>query len=336
MKTVADRVGVSMMTVSRAMRNQGKVSPATRRRVIDAAEKLGYRPNPLIGALMGELRRTRPSKITPDTIAFLTFHSTEDGWRSAYSPNALFSGARARAENLGFKLEPYWARAPGMSGRRFSRMLRTRGIAGVVYAPYPIGLPPESTIQLDWDSFAPVALGFSMSDPEIHRVSLDHFRSTRTAIGKLLERGYRRIGLAASSLADERLDHHWLAAYTYCQTTLPEHERIPPFMSAEPRREGFEKWVRQYQPDAILGNIGLEWLRELGDGVPDDRAYVVLSCPPNSRDFAGMCYDYHGMGAVAVDLVVEQLYHNERGIPQIPKLVMIPGKWNEGGTVLPG
>jgi LacI family transcriptional regulator len=42
---VAREVGVSMMTVSRVINDKGEVSPMTRQRVLDAIERLGYRPS---------------------------------------------------------------------------------------------------------------------------------------------------------------------------------------------------------------------------------------------------------------------------------------------------
>lgn len=45
MADVAREVGVSIMTVSRVINGKGDVSPATRERVLDAIERLGYRPS---------------------------------------------------------------------------------------------------------------------------------------------------------------------------------------------------------------------------------------------------------------------------------------------------
>ena len=45
MADVAREVGVSMMTVSRVINDKGDVSAATRQRVLDAVERLGYRPS---------------------------------------------------------------------------------------------------------------------------------------------------------------------------------------------------------------------------------------------------------------------------------------------------
>jgi LacI family transcriptional regulator len=42
---VARKAGVSLMTVSRVVNDKGEISPATRRRVLDVIEQLGYRPS---------------------------------------------------------------------------------------------------------------------------------------------------------------------------------------------------------------------------------------------------------------------------------------------------
>jgi LacI family transcriptional regulator, gluconate utilization system Gnt-I transcriptional repressor len=55
---VAARAGVSMMTVSRTLRQPDAVSPATRRRVHDAIKKLGYLPNNIAGGLRTKRSRT--------------------------------------------------------------------------------------------------------------------------------------------------------------------------------------------------------------------------------------------------------------------------------------
>ena len=45
LKDIAAAAGVHAMTVSRALRNTGRMRAATRQRVVEAAQKLGYRPH---------------------------------------------------------------------------------------------------------------------------------------------------------------------------------------------------------------------------------------------------------------------------------------------------
>src|SRR4051812_9774003 len=60
MKTIAAEVGVSVMTVSLALRNHPRISRATRQRVQTVATRLGYRSNPMVASLMTQIRSSRP------------------------------------------------------------------------------------------------------------------------------------------------------------------------------------------------------------------------------------------------------------------------------------
>ena len=68
LRQIASELGVSMMTVSRALRGSPEVSPATKERILAAAERLKYRPNRVVNAfktgrtgLVGVM--VRPSKL---------------------------------------------------------------------------------------------------------------------------------------------------------------------------------------------------------------------------------------------------------------------------------
>ncbi|MBN2711573.1 MAG: LacI family DNA-binding transcriptional regulator, partial [Planctomycetes bacterium] len=45
LKDIADASGVSIRTVSRALKQSGYVGEETRERIMEAAKRLGYRPN---------------------------------------------------------------------------------------------------------------------------------------------------------------------------------------------------------------------------------------------------------------------------------------------------
>lgn len=54
LRDVSEASGVSEMTVSRVLRNRGDVSDATRKKVLQAAKRLGYVPNKIAGALASQ------------------------------------------------------------------------------------------------------------------------------------------------------------------------------------------------------------------------------------------------------------------------------------------
>ena len=45
MKDIADELGVSVMTVSKVLRNEGRISTVTRQRILQRIKELGYQPN---------------------------------------------------------------------------------------------------------------------------------------------------------------------------------------------------------------------------------------------------------------------------------------------------
>lgn len=51
MKTIADKLGISIGTVDRALKNRGRINENTRQQVLEMADKLGYRPNVLASTL---------------------------------------------------------------------------------------------------------------------------------------------------------------------------------------------------------------------------------------------------------------------------------------------
>lgn len=331
MKTIAERAGVSLMSVSRALRNERGISPATRKRILKVADRLGYRPNPLVGALMANLRRVRPQE-SVQTIAFITSHATPDEWRDYVTPRLYYDGARARAARLGFRLEAFWLNDEQMPGPRLSSILRARGVRGAIICPSPF---PGGSLGLNWGDLAAVALGYSVPQPQLHRATNHQAHTIRLALTELVKHGYRRIGLAVPTHYNARVDHNWSSGFFGYQDQVPVANRVPMLLRPELDARTVQAWVKRYRPDAVVGGMPLEWLGETGIAIPEEMGYAELHYHPSMGDIAGVDQNIPAVGAAAVDLVVEQLYHNQSGIPEIPKVVMIEGKWHAGGTVRP-
>jgi LacI family transcriptional regulator len=56
-RTLARQMRLSPTTVSEALRGVARVAPATAERVRSEASRVGYRYNPLAGAVMSQVRR---------------------------------------------------------------------------------------------------------------------------------------------------------------------------------------------------------------------------------------------------------------------------------------
>src|ERR1700760_3489728 len=104
MAEIAQRLGVASSTISRALRDDPRISIELRNRVRRVAKDLGYRPNPLVSALMAN-RRRRGSGGAVDVIALVTNYGGRTGWRTKEVCRWEHDGIQRRAGELGFRIE---------------------------------------------------------------------------------------------------------------------------------------------------------------------------------------------------------------------------------------
>ena len=331
MQMIADEAGVSRMAVSLALRNSPKISVATRHKIHQIAQRLGYRPNPLVSALMTQLRDIRRVP-RPTTLAYVTAYPTADGWRRPGPFVDFYDGARGRAEALGYTLEEWWVAKPGLTEHRFSEILFNRNIHGLLIAPLPAG---GSSLKLEWSRFATGTIAFSLASPLIHRASNDQYLSIGMALEELTKLGYRRIGLAITDEEDMRVQRKWSAGFMVYQQGIEPDRRVPHLLATGAFPRALSEWFEEHRPDAILSQDSKlpEYLAQVGCSVPKDAGFAHLALNESDTEFAGINQNSRLVGASALDLVDAQLRRNERGLPAAPKTVMILGRWISGPTV---
>ncbi|MBC8010450.1 MAG: hypothetical protein H7067_10170 [Burkholderiales bacterium] len=79
----------------------------------------------------------------------------------------------------------------------------------------------------------------------------------------------------------------------------------------------------------MLSHFGeLRELRAAGWDGPAER--TVLLDWRAGEGASGIDQGYDAIAASAVDLVVAQLSHNERGLPDPPQMLLFPGRWRGG------
>lgn len=331
LKTVAAAARVSVATASLALRHSPRCAAATRQRVERAAASLGYVPDPQIAKLMSYLHRPAGGK-DGGTLAYLTAFPEREGWRGLHTWRKYHEGAQARAAALGYRLEEFWLREPGMSEQRLSAILRTRGIAGVIVAPLPEVL---DRLNLEWRHFAVVAIGFSLWEPPLHRVAHDHFQSMVTALRRIRDQGYARVGLVMRPEHDARVARHWTAAYLVeCQARgmAPLEICTQP---DEPAR--LEAWFRRQRPEVVISDMltVAARLERAGFRVPADFAFVHLNLPREGHELAGIDQHSRRIGEAAVKQLVAALHQNELGLPSLPDTTLVRGEWVEGASLPP-
>lgn len=336
MKQVAEAAGVSVMTVSLALRRSPNIPGPTRDRVLAEAERLGYRRNPLVSALMAGLRGRRPGGREAEVLAYVEGLPPTANRQFFESLRRFREGAAAGAERHGYRLEVFqMSGGGGLSEARLERVLHARGIRGVVFAP---AHRPGAELGQRWANHALAALGFSIGRPALHRAVNHQVHSIGLALQSLLAIGYRRIGLVISREHDERVEHRWLSS-----VLLARHEhrggeaKFPMLLEDRVGPRVLRAWLREERPEVVLTTepaIAPVVRREVGpDGGPVGFAHLDLTA--ELPGCSGIDQNNERVGAAGVDLVVEQLQSNDFGLPNNPKTVLIEGRWVPG-TTAPG
>jgi LacI family transcriptional regulator len=329
-RSLARALGLSHTTVSDALRGKGRVDPATAERVKKAAKEAGYKRNPLAAAVMSELRRSRGG-------TFRGVLAAVDLFEPDRAPHGVFhkelvAGGRARAIELGFKLEEFVVGTAGMTLPRLDSILQSRAIHGVLLLPS--WYSPDWS-GLEWSRYAGVYTDYVIEQPALHCVCCNHYRSMIAVLTRLAARGYRRPGLVVERGRDDRTHRRFSAAFRSFQESDPGIEVIPMLISDERRQSDFNAWFRQHKPDVVLAHFTevLDWMEAAGARVPETNAFVSLNLLYKTRPCAGLDQQPRQLGARAVELLIAQLQRNERGVPEWATTTTIPARWVEGPTV---
>lgn len=337
LEDVAIRAGVHRSTVSLALRNSQRIRPEVRAKIQAIAKEIDYRVNPLVATLMRSRRTGQALKHV--CLAYVTNYPTRYGWRPPHHDRPdFFPGAQQRAHELGYKLEHFWLGEPGMTPARMSDILHRRAINGVLIGRLP---PGQSSIELIWERFATVALGYTLRTPPLHHVAEDAFTAVTEIFEQCLARGYRRIGFFESEIDDSpRWADRLFGAYLRQQTRLARRDQIPlcRFEAGKDHKEKFLAWIRRWKPDAIIASRAqptYDWLRSAGYNVPGQIGLAAMINNHPEQGVSGVYSDPFALGALATEMVVGMLHRGEFGLPAEPHLVFLPGKWRDNGTLRP-
>jgi LacI family transcriptional regulator len=326
LEEVAQAAGVAKATVSYALRQHPKIPATTRDRILRVATSLGYRPNPRVSSLMAQVRQGSPLA-QGERIAFVWMQTPRSVARRDPFLRAVFAGASQRAQQAGFSLEEFFTADPGMTDRRLGQIIRARGIVGVVLSPV---MTDESHLALDWDwsGFAAAVIGNVSWTPELHHAGHHHYLGMRTVLLELAASGHQRIAAAIDDKTNRRAKRAWEAAFLTHHPTLSSARSLLQ-LSAEDLGDNVCAWVRAVKPDALimssdslLAAPGLERHCER-QGI----TLATLYWNANRPDLAGIDQRYDRIAGHAIDLVIAQLNNNEVGVPELPHMMLFPGKW---------
>lgn len=330
LQDVANAVGVHVSTASLALRDDPRLTEKTRAKVKSAAERLGYRANPMVSAWLRQVRK--PEAAHPGVgLAFLFGNAGNDRVSAEPYYQTFIEGARAEATSLGYAVTE--VRFLVNDDKRLLKtiaQLRYRGVRGALIFDPEERLSTEIVRELEKENgFAVVVMLRCGGVHRFHRVGTDISHNVALALGRLREMGCRRIALPVHH-SQLRLRKEVLSAYLWHQQQWPQKDRVPlPPEVIESSPELFIPWMRLHQPDAVLSvNFALHaYLVDAGFRIGSDLVFAHLGVDAR-RSLLGVNNRGFEVGRAAVFQLAGLLTANRFGTPEIPLNTLLPGVWS--------
>jgi len=331
---IAKELGISKMTVSYSMRNDTRISEATRIRVQEKAVQMGYQPDPMLSAL-AHYRSANKDKQTNAVLAWINFCKQPEKQREWDVFNCYWEGAEEAAHKLGYQLEEF--RLKDLPLHRMHSIFKARGIRGIILTPTPAEEEPspEELSTFPWKDYAIVRFGESLRFLQVDFISSAQVPNAILAFEEIQKKGYQRIGFVGHYLRHRLFN----AGYLWAQQAQPVSRQLKPlYLSLDDERSKLEsklgKWMQSQRPDAIVcsaANI-LQTLKYLGYKVPQDVGLASISKQDNPIN-AGIDQNSEEIGRAAIRTLVSQLDENRYGIRESQKEILVKGNWTDGSML---
>lgn len=329
-REIAKAIGLSKATVANALSGSRTVAASTVEKVRAAAASMGYTRNPLVGAFMSAMRRSRGSAFQ----GVIAVAEVTEPDRPRHGPfhQELVEGCKACAAELGFKTEVYQLSPSGLDPERLSSILKARGIRGLVLLP--AWRSPEFH-RFDWSAFTGVYTDYVTEKPVLNSICCDHYRSMFELLQQLSARDYRRPGLILDTGRDERVHLRTRAALSTFRAPRASRKPIEPLFTAEINPTTLARWLKHERPDVVLSHNSdvLQWIKDLGLRVPEQIGFVALNRSKARLPCAALDLHADQIGRCSVEILIGQIQRQAWGLPHHPTTTTIIAQFVDGCTL---
>jgi LacI family transcriptional regulator len=334
-REIAEVCGVSSSTVSRALNRHHSIPKATQKRILAAAEKLGWEPNPLASAYMSHLRSTRPPSFKA-ILGAIVDYPAPNGLKDLPSHIRFrYEGFARRAMEYGYQVRAFnlqdsdYASASRVDSAMFKCNIPGFVITGLCH-------PRVILEDLNWSRYAAVSIGYSVLQPELHRVSMNVTQGFKLIIDRAFALGYRRLAVAVPEEYNRRTNHGLLMPACHAKLNLKRGQSLEILKVTETgikEIEAIARWLRKVRPDYAVGPGVYEAINFLGWKIPGDLAMATFDRSPGFPEHAGLEQRHEAAGCLAADILISEITHNRRGIPSDPVEHLFHGNWIDAASV---
>lgn len=274
-KDIAKALGLSTSTVSRALRDSYEISPETKQRVLEYAQKINYQPNPI--ALSLKERKSRSIGVIVCEIANSFF-------------SQIINGIESVATERGYNI--IIAQSHESASRELSdlQFLASRSVDGIIMSVGSEATDYSFLKELTERGLPVVFFDRVAPGIETHKVTAGNTEGAYKAVSYLIEKGYRKIAAIANakglSITQERIAGYKQALIDH---GLPVEESLIQYcqhggLLTDELNDAFKQlWKQKKKPDAIFAAADkittgcLRILKQKQLKVPNDVALIGFS-----------------------------------------------------------
>jgi LacI family repressor for deo operon, udp, cdd, tsx, nupC, and nupG len=184
-KDIAADAGVSIATVSHALRNPGRVSDSTRERVLASADRVGYTPNKLAASL----RTARSGNIV------VIIPDVTDSFNSG-----IIGAIEKVAHQRGYSVLLGDTQGSAKREREFGAMTLSRQADGIILMSHRLPFAAAARKGAD-GKLPPMVNGCEFTgDDRVPLVAIDDVKAAHDATSHLLDGGHRRIAVITGDI----------------------------------------------------------------------------------------------------------------------------------------
>mgnify|MGYP001947176215 CR=1 FL=1 len=321
-REIANRLGLSTATVSRAIHGDPKVHPETARRVLEEVEKVSYALDPVVSAGLSKIRRR---SFYRETIAWLIEHpQVELPWL-----REMFETANDLGHKYGFKIEFVIIDPNDLKSiRRKLSILQAKGVRGILLGPakYPI-----IDLDLPWEDFTWVTIGANCRRSNLHHVGRDYHEDIRMGIDWLRERGFTRPGFIQHGTQNVFFKTYLLRSaleYYHGKADAPVDVLCEMYPG---KSDEVKKWLERDRPDSLI--LAEPIRQDFAGLLPALSAYPMVILAPayhlKQENHLFFTANYPVIGQSAINLMKRLLDHSQSGLMSYQHCILVSSRTNQ-------
>lgn len=332
---LAEKLGLSKSSVSRALSGSPGVSAKTAKAVAEAAKKFGYKKSVPLSRAMSFARSGAAGDF--ETIAFVNAKPARDFYGRYSAISKYVSAAKEAARRRGYAVCDIWLHEKNFTPAKFEKLAAARGIrGGIVFGHYYRDSVPAE-FRGAMGKLKLVSMGVKSNAPVKSSVFMDRFLMVRGFVERIMRGGYGRAGFIVERFADKCDDGKFTGGFFAAQFGRTGACPIPPLYWENARGKNFSKiaeYARKYKLDAIFSYS--TDVSEIIRGLPIGENIKIFHYDENFADpRTPRISNQKEVGRAAVETLSEMLCTAGRTGAKKPPEISIAPEWARAAPAIP-